>query len=125
MIRMYGFRRSAASFRVRIALHLKGLEFAEEMIDLDAGEQHAAAYRAINPQAVVPSLFIDDVPPLTQSLATVMPTKVGIRDFPSSRRKKWWIPAPAAARGGPRPSPRRREGGMTRWCRRRVGHSGT
>jgi len=69
MIKMYGFWRSAASFRVRIALNLKGLEFAESMIDLDAGEQHAPAYRSINPQAVVPSLFIDDGPPLTQSLA--------------------------------------------------------
>ena len=69
MIRMHGFWRSAASFRVRIALNLKGLEFAEEMIDLDAGEQHTPEYRAINPQAVVPSLFIDDGPPLTQSLA--------------------------------------------------------
>ncbi len=69
MIRMYGFWRSAASFRVRIALNLKGLPFEEEMIDLDAGEQHAPAYRAINPQAVVPSLIIDDGPPLTQSLA--------------------------------------------------------
>jgi maleylacetoacetate isomerase len=69
MIKMYGFWRSAASFRVRIALNLKGLAFEEIMIDLDAGEQHAFAYQSVNPQAVVPSVIIDDGPPLTQSLA--------------------------------------------------------
>lgn len=69
MIRMYGFWRSAASFRVRIALNLKGFAYTEQMIDLDAGEQYASAYQAINPQAAVPSVFIDDGPPLTQSLA--------------------------------------------------------
>ena len=69
MLRMYGFWRSAASFRVRIAMNLKGLAYQETMIDLDAGEQHAPAFRAINPAGAVPALFVDDGPPLTQSLA--------------------------------------------------------
>jgi len=66
---MYGFWRSAASFRVRIAMNLKGLAYEETMIDLDAGEQHAPAFKAINPAAAVPALFVDDGPPLIQSLA--------------------------------------------------------
>jgi maleylacetoacetate isomerase len=69
MIKMYGFWRSAASFRVRIALNLKGLPFEEQMIDLDADEQHRPAYRALNPQAALPTVIIDGGPPLTQSLA--------------------------------------------------------
>jgi maleylacetoacetate isomerase len=69
MLRMYGFWRSAASFRVRIAMNFKGLAYEETMIDLDAGEQHAPAFKAINPAAAVPALFVDDGPPLIQSLA--------------------------------------------------------
>ena len=69
MLRMYGFWRSAASFRVRIAMNLKGLAYEETRIDLDAGEQHAPAFKAINPAAAVPALFVDDGPPLIQSLA--------------------------------------------------------
>ena len=71
MIKMYGFWRSAAAFRVRIALNLKRLVFEEEMIDLDAGQQNTAAYRAVNPQEVVPSVIIDDGPPLYESIAII------------------------------------------------------
>lgn len=69
MFKMYGFWRSAAAFRVRMALNIKEIAFTEEMIDLDAGVQHSDAYRAVNPQAVVPSLVTDDAGLLTQSLA--------------------------------------------------------
>jgi maleylacetoacetate isomerase len=71
MIKMYGFWRSAASFRVRVALNLKGLAYEEEMVDIDAGEQFAPGYRAMNPQSAVPSVLIDGGPPLTQSLAVL------------------------------------------------------
>ena len=69
MIKMFGFWRSSAAFRVRMALNLKHLPYQEQMIDLDAGEQHSPAYRAINPQAALPTVFIDGGPALTQSLA--------------------------------------------------------
>src|SRR3954471_6958479 len=71
MIRMYGFWRSAAAFRVRIALNLKGLAYQETMVDIDVGDQYTAEYHAMNPQSAVPSVFVDDGPPLTQSLAII------------------------------------------------------
>jgi maleylacetoacetate isomerase len=66
---MYGFWRSAASFRVRMAMNLKGIGFIETMIDLDAGVQHSPDYVAVNAQAVVPSLELEDGSLLTQSMA--------------------------------------------------------
>lgn len=68
-IKMFGFWRSAASFRVRCALNLKGLPYVEEMIDIDVGEQYASSYKQANPQSAVPTVIIDSGPPLTQSLA--------------------------------------------------------
>ncbi|GEP04990.1 maleylacetoacetate isomerase [Methylobacterium oxalidis] len=68
-MKMYGNWRSAAAFRVRIALNLKGIPCEETFIDLDAGDQHAPEFRRINPQGAVPALFDGDGPPLTQSLA--------------------------------------------------------
>ena len=69
MIKMFGFWRSAASFRVRMALNLKAMPFEEAMIDLDAGEQHRPGYTAENPQNKVPLLLMADGTRLTQSLA--------------------------------------------------------
>ena len=68
MIKMYGFWRSAAAFRVRIALNLKGLAYTEEMIDLDAGEQHRPDYCAINPAASVPAGVAADGLPVAVQL---------------------------------------------------------
>jgi maleylpyruvate isomerase len=65
---LHGFFRSGASYRVRIALNLKGIAYADAIHNLRTGEQNAAPYRAINPQGFVPALAIDDAV-LTQSLA--------------------------------------------------------
>ena len=70
-MKLYGFWRSLATYRVKVALALKGIEVDEEIsIDLLKGQQLEPGYRAVNPQAVVPSLVLDDGgPPLFQSLA--------------------------------------------------------
>src|SRR3954465_13560675 len=70
-MKLYGFWRSLATYRVNVALALKGMKVDEEVsIDLLKGQQLNPDYRAVNPQAVVPSLVLDDGgPPLFQSLA--------------------------------------------------------
>jgi glutathione S-transferase len=69
-VKLYGFWRSLASYRVRVALTLKGLKAEEISIDLLKGKQNSDDYLAVNPQGVVPALVIDDGgPPLFQSLA--------------------------------------------------------
>jgi maleylacetoacetate isomerase len=68
-MKLYGFWRSLATYRVRVALAFKGIEAHEVSVNLLQGMQHRDDYKAVNPQSVVPALFIDDGPPLFQSLA--------------------------------------------------------
>jgi maleylacetoacetate isomerase/maleylpyruvate isomerase len=69
-MKLYGFWRSLATYRVNVALALKNIDVERVSIDLLKGEQHRPDYRALNPQAVLPSLVLDDGgPPLFQSMA--------------------------------------------------------
>lgn len=70
MLRLYGYWRSSAAYRVRIALGLKGLDYETIPIHLvrDGGEQHQPGYRALNPQGRVPLLEHDGIV-VSQSLA--------------------------------------------------------
>ena len=69
-MKLYGYSRSSAAFRVRIALNLKGLAYEQISIHLRRNEQQAPAYLARNPQGLVPTLD-DDGDLLTQSLAII------------------------------------------------------
>jgi maleylacetoacetate isomerase len=69
-IQIYGFWRSIASFRVRVALKLKGLPFEEIPIDILSGEQFQPGYQAVNAERVVPT-FIHDGHSVFQSLAII------------------------------------------------------
>ena len=72
MLKLYNYFRSSASFRVRIALSLKGLpyEYAAVHLTKGGGEQFAPAFRALNADALIPVLDDDGVV-LTQSLAII------------------------------------------------------
>lgn len=66
---LHGYFRSTASWRVRIALALKGVAHGHAFHHLRHGEQRAAGYLALNPQGLVPALELGDGDVLTQSLA--------------------------------------------------------
>jgi maleylacetoacetate isomerase len=68
-MKLIGYFRSSAAFRVRIALNLKGIEVEHASRHLRKGEQAAPDYVALNPQKLVPALVLDDGAVLTQSLA--------------------------------------------------------
>jgi len=70
-MKLHGYFRSSASYRVRIALNLKGLGVEHVPHHLRKGEQCAPAYLAINPQGLVPTLENNTGAILTQSLAII------------------------------------------------------
>jgi maleylacetoacetate isomerase len=70
-MKLYSFPSSSASYRTRIALHMKGVPFETVTVRLDQKEQLQPAYRRINPQQRVPALVLDDGTILTQSLAII------------------------------------------------------
>lgn len=70
-MKLHGYFRSSASYRVRIALNLKGLGVEHLPHHLRKGEQRAPAFLAINPQGLVPALEDDQGAVLTQSLAII------------------------------------------------------
>jgi len=67
-MKLHGYFRSTASYRVRIALNLKGLDYENEFHHLRRGEQNAPQYRALQPQGLVPALEMNGAV-LIQSLA--------------------------------------------------------
>ena len=68
---LYDYFRSSASYRVRIALNLKGVDYEHRPVNLAEGEQKDPAYHELNPQNFVPMLEIDGHR-LTQSLAIIV-----------------------------------------------------
>jgi maleylpyruvate isomerase len=68
-MRLHGYFRSSAAWRVRIALNLKGVPVEHAFHHLRHGGQRAPDYLRLNPQGLVPALETDDGSVLTQSLA--------------------------------------------------------
>ena len=83
-MKLYTYFRSQASFRVRIALNIKGLAREDEFLHLEKGDQFKPGYTALNPQAVVPTLF-DDICLATQVFPATM-FKCKLEPYPRAMR---------------------------------------
>ena len=70
MIKLYSYFRSSTSFRLRIALNLKGLEYEHHSVNLPGSEHRTPGFLEINPQGLVPAL-IDGDTVVIQSMAMI------------------------------------------------------
>jgi maleylacetoacetate isomerase len=70
-VKLYGYFRSSAAFRARIALNLKGLSYEQAFIHLRKNDQRSPDYLRLNPQGLVPALVEDNGAVLSQSLAII------------------------------------------------------
>ncbi len=66
---LYAFWRTSATYRVRVALNLKGLTATEHVVNLDAGENRSESFLAVNPMGAIPALVSNGSVPITQSQA--------------------------------------------------------
>lgn len=97
-LRLHAYWRSSASYRVRIALGLKGLAYEVCPVDLKAGEQASGPHRGRNPMAQVPTLEVEDATGghrINQSLAicqwldAVVPVPLLVPEEPRRRARVW------------------------------------
>ena len=91
-MKLYGFFRSSASYRVRIALNLKGLDFEQASVRLAKGEQYQPAFSAVSPQNLVPVLEIDGLrlyqsPAIIEYLDEVFPEPPLLPKDPAARNR--------------------------------------
>ena len=131
-MKYYGFWRSLAACRVRIALALKGVKADEISVNLMQGEQLKPEYRAVNAQAVVPALVLDDGSTLFESMAIIEyldethPEPPLLPKDPKGRARVRALAQIVACDGHPLITPRIRtylekefsvdEAARTRWC---------
>lgn len=91
---LYGYWRSSAAYRVRMALNLKGLDYEQRFVHLvrDGGQQHGAEYRALNPHGRVPTLLhgervLTQSPAILEYLEEVFPEPALLSGDPEGRAR--------------------------------------